>query len=66
MQKWEEYLEKTDEEKLLLWNMIRKEGDVYKLVPFFQHGDLIYGKEKIMFKQTNNKNSVTWQWKTFR
>jgi len=54
IQKCEEYLEKIDEEKLLLWNMIRIEGDIYKLVPFFQHGDVIYATEKIILKQTRS------------
>jgi hypothetical protein len=33
-----------------IWSGI--EGDIYKLVPFFQHGDLMYATEKIIFKQT--------------
>jgi len=51
IQKQEECLEKIYEENLLLRNMTRIEGDIYKLVPFFQHGDVIYATEKIIFKQ---------------
>jgi len=32
--------------------MIRIEGKIYKLVPFFQRGDVIYATENIILKQT--------------
>ena len=44
--KLEEYLERMDEETLMLRNTIRIEGDIYKLVLFFQHGGFIYATEK--------------------
>jgi len=34
--------------------MIRIEGGIYKLVPFIQHGDVIYATEKTILKQTRS------------